>query len=1477
MRIAVLGPLEVRTDDLAPVPVPGAKERLLLAALVAGAPGVVSTDSLTETLWDGDAPPSARKSLQAHVVRLRSALEPDRPRGSSGRHVVRRGVGYALAVDRDAVDWMRLTDAAGRGRAQLSSGDAEVAAATLAAALDLWRGEPYADWPDVPFAEAERRRLTEVRSTVHAGLLEARLALGGHAEVVADLERLVTVEPLRENWWRLLMLALYRTGRQADALAAARRARSLLAEELGTDPGPALRAMETAVLTQDPELDLVASRAPRGGAPVAVAERCPFMGLAAYEAADAPLFQGRARLVSALVGRLVDAPVVVVSGPSGAGKSSVVRAGVVPALAGGALRGSRDWRPLVVTPGRSPVDILAPLTGENPPEVPVLLVCDQLEELWAPGIDPHERAAFLDTVLGLVDDGIVVRCVAVVRGDHTGRLAEHPSLAERLGGAFVLVPPLTDPELREIVREPARAVGLDVEPELLDAVVADVLGRAGALPLLSTALVGTWERRRGHLLTLAGYLDAGGVSGALARTAEAAYAAIDDEARADARRLLVRLADVDDGGSLVRRPLPLAELDLDAAPRSWRGVVETFVDRRLLSVDGSHLEVTHEALLTGWPRLARWLEDDAAGRAVRRRLAPAAREWAAGDRPADELYRGARLAAALDWAAGDDARPTQLEREFLAASQERAGAELREAREQVVRERQARRRTRRLATGLAAVLVAALVATVLAVRFQQDADARATQAERLSRVADANRLAALADAAGSVDVSLLLGAQAVRLAASPEAENGLLGSLLSRRRALAVGTVRDPAVGSTLSRGALYLDDGRSLSVWPVSSTAEREPASRPVGTWGRWVAADGSPTDDRLVGAGADIYGRMWVRLLAPDGDTTVLLDAGEAAGRPLDVTFGADGRRVLLLAAADGVDGDPGTWWVTEFDLVGGTRQETGVGGTLPVGQGPPRADISDDGRTAVLSDPAGGSGILVDLSGGQQVLFQIPARGVAATGFRALDAGAAQLWTDGMVTRYGPDGRVIEQVTVGPDAVLDVVVPPDGTWAAAVDGGGRVTIWNVEPATARWTPRTSFLGHDGEVGNAEVTGDGEGLITVGADERMVAWDVTTRGAFGTRLGDGGDQRLVAAPQVVEPGRVVAALTRPVGDAEANGAGPWPGGAAVSFFDLRTGDVVGSVPLVEPHTVSRSAITSVDSDEPILAMAVAPDRRRIAVTTGGTVTVIDTRSRESVGRFDLPADGMTTPDGDPLPAAPILSLAWTSDSSRLILGTGRFAINEPLGALVRVDPSTGEVDAREPLAGVPDAITAHPHDGTLAVTDLNGAVRLVDEASLAAGRYVASVHRFRVISLAFSPDGRQLVLADNADRLYVLDPVRGGATQHQFDWELLQAEWLADSRTMALSSSDGSVRLYDPVAREVLFPAFSASDDGRPAHVHLVATAGELLALSGERPGRRWPLDPEIWVREACAVVGRDFSRAEWEHYLPDRPYRRTCTDLE
>ena len=1491
MRIAVLGPLEVRRDTGDPVAVPGAKERLLLAVLAADTPDVVSTDRIVETLWNGDRPPSARSSLLVHLVHLRSALEPERPRGSTGRYILRRGAGYSLAADRDDVDALRFTDLAARGRAMLVAGDAAAAVRALSAALDLWRGEPYGDWPDAAFADTERRRLAEVRAGAVTALLEARLALGEDAEVVPELEQRLAGDPLQEEWWRLLVLALYRCGRQGDALAAAQRARRVLAEELGTDPGPRLRAVEAAVLAQDPTLTLPAPAAPSASPPSDVllpdVATCPYKGLATYEAADAALFHGRGRLVTHLVARLVDAPLLVVSGPSGAGKSSVVRAGLAPALARNALPGSAGWRTVVLTPGRRPVDALAELTGETPPDAPVLLICDQFEELWAPDVDPAERAAFLDTVLGLLADGIVVRCVAVVRGDHVGLLAEHTALAERVGSGMVLVPSLTDDELREVVVEPAAAVGLEVEPDLVDAVVADVRGRPGALPLLSMALVGTWERRRGERLTLGGYLEAGGVAGALTRSAEAAYAVLDEPGQEVARRLLVRLADADEAGTLIRRPTPLAELDLDGDGGDIRrAVIESFVARRLLTVDGERLDVAHEALLTAWPRLARWLDDDAAGRAVRRHLTPAAQEWQRGGEAEGELYRGPRLAAALAWAAGEAGELTAVERRFLDASRVRSDAELTEARRRLQREMTARRRTRRLAVGLAGVLVLALVATVLAVAAQVTAERSSARAERATLVADANRLAALSTVVSSMDLSFLLTAQGFRLADTPETQDGLLAGLVEHRRAVHAakfsGTLRAANLGN--DGRTFYIGAGLQVLKWDIASG---EPPSALLDTpqvlrlaEDGWGGANSSPTDDRTVYVGT-AEGRLWLRMADGSGRVSEVSSAEAVSGKPIGVAFTPDGDLVNVLVATP-IDGDSAesSWRLVQIAPSGGAPRDTGIAGSLATEDGQLGAHLAKDGSTAVIWAGGAAEATLVDLRTGTQATVAPPAREGEVADFRALSSGAAVLWNDGLVTLVDRAGAVAQELRAHRMPVWDVALAPDGSWAATVGEGGEAVLWDVDLETGLWSRRESLEGHDAGVIVAEIDPAGEHLVTASGDNELIVWDVGPDGGFGSSHPGIPGRWVAGPPAVVEPGRLVVAPTRPL-PKDAEGP-PYGGGdtlgVAATFLDPRTGGVVDQVDVGD--TVSDAWFGA--------SVAVSFDRRWIAVTSGLATTVLDARTRQVVTTIRLPANGDRDEVGRPYPAGVVCCAVWTGDGTRLLLGTGGYlpgtlvddAPRTP-GELAVVDTSTWEVVRQVVLDRVPEVLEPDPDGRWLAVAAANS-----DEVVVLDGDTLEERHRVALgqgdddslWAMSFSPDGRLLAGAGELGKMHVIDTGtwRARAAVPIGEEAAIQVQWL-DDRTVLSSSTNGTVVLFDTERALVRTQPLPASVDSERGYAHLLPGSDrEMVALNDQRVGLRYPMDPAVWLREACAVAGRDLTRAEWHRYLPGRPYQPTCSDL-
>jgi DNA-binding SARP family transcriptional activator len=250
MEFAILGPLEVR-DGPAPVRVPGAKERALLADLLVNAGRVVPADRLVEDLWGDDPPGNPANTLQGRVSALRRALGP------AGGALATRPPGYVLEAGPEQVDAGRFERLVAEATAA-AAGEGPRAARQLEEALGLWRGPALAEFADQPWAQAEAARLEELRLAATEALVELRLAAGGHAGLVGELEGLVAAHPTRERLRGQLMVALYRSGRQADALGAYQRAREVLAEELGIDPSPELQRLHHQILLQDPALEAAA-------------------------------------------------------------------------------------------------------------------------------------------------------------------------------------------------------------------------------------------------------------------------------------------------------------------------------------------------------------------------------------------------------------------------------------------------------------------------------------------------------------------------------------------------------------------------------------------------------------------------------------------------------------------------------------------------------------------------------------------------------------------------------------------------------------------------------------------------------------------------------------------------------------------------------------------------------------------------------------------------------------------------------------------------------------------------------------------------------------------------------------------------------------------------------------------------------------------------------------------------------------------
>ena len=363
----------------------------------------------------------------------------------------------------------------------------------------------------------------------------------------------------------------------------------------------------------------------------------PYVGLNSFTTEDADRFFGREALTRTLLDRLDRQRFLAVFGASGEGKSSLLRAGIA----------ARFENAVVCTPGQDPDAAIADALARCPD----LLVVDQFEELFTLCEDEVQRTAFLDALL-------TADCkkVIAVRSDFYPHCAQYPKLADALTDAQVLLGTMTPDELRRAITQPAATVGCTVETALLTTLVAEAAGRSGVLPLVSHALLETWHRRRGNTLTLGGYQSAGGIQGALAQSAEAAFATLDDAEQRLAKQLLLRLSA--DG---TKRPVPRQDV-------VGEEVLDVLADTRLITVDEHTVEVTHEALFQAWPRLKAWLDEDREGLSTHRRLTDAARTWAELGRDADSLYRNTRLIETSEWINRAKPELTATEREFIGAS-----------------------------------------------------------------------------------------------------------------------------------------------------------------------------------------------------------------------------------------------------------------------------------------------------------------------------------------------------------------------------------------------------------------------------------------------------------------------------------------------------------------------------------------------------------------------------------------------------------------------------------------------------------------------------------------------------------------------------------------------------------------------------------------------------------------------------------------
>jgi conflict system STAND superfamily ATPase len=454
----------------------------------------------------------------------------------------------------------------------------------------------------------------------------------------------------------------------------------------------------------------------------------PYQGLQYFDEKDAGHFFGREQATIRFIGRLHRSRFLAVIGASGSGKSSLVRAGVIPALKLGApLRdgslppsGSAHWSYRVFSPGGHPLDTLAAaLSREDalPSQISslrdelaadpkslalaaqslltqeksrhLLLVVDQLEEIFTQARSPSERDAFIDGLVAASspDDTQPVSLLVCLRADFYAQVAQHDRLREMVSQYQEFIGAMSRAELVDAIVAPLAQGGWKIQEGLVKVILDDVGYEPGALPLLSHALLETWKRRRGRTLTLSGYVECGGVDGAIRETADSVLRQrLTPEQRPIARMIFLRLAELNEDAQDTRRRASFSELITRSTDElTIQTVINILADARLVTTgtvepgDVKVVEVAHESLIREWPTLREWLNEDRHGLILHRQVTEATEDWLNNGRDGGLLFRGRRLAQIQEWAAnGSNAETLSLrEVEFLEASQANARDEAR--------------------------------------------------------------------------------------------------------------------------------------------------------------------------------------------------------------------------------------------------------------------------------------------------------------------------------------------------------------------------------------------------------------------------------------------------------------------------------------------------------------------------------------------------------------------------------------------------------------------------------------------------------------------------------------------------------------------------------------------------------------------------------------------------------------------------------
>lgn len=1174
----------------------------------------------------------------------------------------------------------------------------------------------------------------------------------------------------------------------------------------------------------------------------------PYRGLEPFQVEDHDRFFGRESATEDVLTRLrkrTAAPgsgLVMIVGPSGVGKSSLLRAGVEAQVRAGALDSGGDrWSTAVVTPGGCPLDALRDGVADLKPTRGLLIV-DQFEDIF--GASADERDRFLAELEGLTRSGILT--LGGLRADFYAQAVRVPTLLASLRTDQVLLGPMTTSELRNAIVGPARCEGAQVEEGLVELVLADLAPReptgfaheAGSLPLLSHALLQSWQRARGNRLTIADYRAAGGLHGAVRQSAEELYMQLTTEEQELARRVFMRLVRVPEDGPAIRRRAARRELsELGRADRASEAtatdderaeaLVARFVAARLITIDMNTVELSHEALLSAWPRLAGWLDQNRADLRLHRQLTDAANQWIGANRDPALLLRGPRLQLIAGWA-GDPEHRAELngdERALFDASQTAALSERRA-------ERRRARRMRELLLASVAFGIAALALTVIALH----ANSTATRArdDALSR-----QVALQAQSLAPTDpgLAMQLAVLAHRVAPTTDATSALLDASTGELPTRILGPIGPSYLATSSNAGELAVaySSQDEVRVYTLAGGPPRLIASLVAGPASDQVFAVAVSPDGRLLAAGGTDHRVTLWNISSPTHPARIATLAG-MTGTVYGLSFSVDGRRLAAVDAGRAVY----SWSVS-----GGRHVQAAAQLVAPPSTSLYAVEFDPDGR-AIAAAGTGGRILIWNLATGDPT----PAEG-RAPGGTTLEA-----------LSFSPNGRILaaggESTSIyrwilnDADRPISVVAlhgftsrvdslafSPSGRDLAAGGADNSLRIWSAGSRTP-----ISTLGNPASVTGVAFASDGARLLSSDAAGTLRAWTFPPPSAWRS------------------PGSVFGLDFTTDGD-ELAVISSGPGGNAALWRTSDPSDPALVANIAEPRSFGAVAgAGALTGNGKLLAVANARAQIRL-------IDVSDPRHPRQVGPLLTGA----TPYVEQMAFDPTGRLLAAGDDAGEIRLWNVTRPNHPIAepTMIRRGP-----------AHIVLGVAFSPNGRLLATAATNGQVGLWNVTQPNHPRAIATPGRLQgyAYTVAFTPNGRTLIAAGANRTVHlwnVADPSRprpigrplAGPTSTIYDLAVSP-----DGATLGAATTNGSVWLWN-IAHPTT-PKLTASLTSSSTDLYAVSfqpRSHALIAAGADQTLHVWDDSPPEVTSRVCKLAGTPLTRSEWSEYVEAGPYDPPC----